>query len=315
MAKSTKTAPKANVTPIKEAQKMAEPQKVTPNVPQTYVNARALSTEVGEKAVMAWKNTKDTEREIGDLIDQNQKKKGEALKMLTLAFVKAAQNDKNIVLENVYLEKGEKQRDLRQRLEVVVGIKVVKRGEDGIDRYELAPWALNVFPGAKEDKNAPGYQAKDTFRANFAAAMTKCIKVADTMILKGLQAEEDKVTGALTVQGKAIKEHFDVDKITLNEKKEIADNGKAVKLAKIPSFTELARIGAAARNKVIPTRSETAKTINPLNEKDVISAVQSVTTALSKLKNFGDELATAIEALSEACEDALQRNGQEDDAA
>jgi hypothetical protein len=312
--KSTPVSPaaKATVTKlIKETKDVAEQAKSV----QPYINPKALATDVGEKAVMAWKATKDVEDQIADLEDQNNRQKGHALKILTVAFAKAASIDKSIRLEDIYLEKSEKLRDLRQKCEVVVGIKVAKTGEDGVVRYEMAPWTKDVLPQPKEDKNLPGFQAKENFRSNFAAAMTKCIKAADALVLKGIQAEEDKATGHLMLTGKAVKEHFDVDKVSLNEKREVTDNGKVVKLAKIPSFTELARIGAAARNKSIPTRAQSAKEVNPLNEKDVISAVQSITTALSKLKNFGDELATAIEALVEAGEEALNRNGGEEDAA
>ena len=306
-------AKKSNVTPIKEAPKMAQAEQVKPSTALAYVNPKALSADVGEKAVMAWKATKEMEDQISDLEAQTNKTKGAALKMLTLAFVKAATVDKSIKLEDIYLEKSEKLRDLRQRCEVVVGIKVARKGEDGVERYEMAPWTKDVLPQPKEDKNLPGFQAKENFRSNFAAAMTKCIKAADALVLKGIQADEDKATGVLMLSGKAVKEHFDVDKVALNEKREVVDNGKQVKLAKIPSFTELARIGAEARNKKIPTRGETAKAINPLNEKDVTSAVQSITKALGQLKSFGDELATAIEELAEACDEALQRNGQDDE--
>jgi hypothetical protein len=310
MAKTTKTTnAKTNVTPIKETPKMAEATKV----PQAYVNKNALSADVGQKAVMAWKATKDTDQKIAELSETNNRQKGTALKMLTLAFVKAASNDKSIKLEDVYLEKSAKLTELRTKCEVAVGIKVAKKGEDGVERYEMAEWTHDVLPQPKEDKTQPGFQAKENFRSNFAAAMTKCIKAAHAVMAKGLQVQEDKATGTLLISGKAIKEHFNVDQVALNEKREVVQDGKQVKLAKIPSFTELARISAATQNRSIPTRGESAKAINPLNEKDVMSAVQSITTALGKLKNFGDELATAIEALSEACEDALQRNGSEDE--
>jgi hypothetical protein len=313
MAKKPVTlASKATVDKlIKETKTVAEASKQV----QAYINPRALATDVGQQAVMAWKETKDLESEIANLEDQTNRQKGHALKIMTVAFAKAASIDKNIKLEDIYQEKGEKLRDLRQRCEVVIGLKVAKTGEDGVQRYELAPWTKEYLPQPKEDKNLPGFQAKENFRSNFAAAMTKCIKAADALVLKGIQAEEDKVTGHLMLTGKAVKEHFDVDKVSLNEKREVVDNGKQVKLTKIPSFTELARIGAASRNKAIPTRAQSAKEINPLNEKDVISAVQSITTALGKLKDFGDELATAIEALAEACDAAIQRNGSGEEAA
>src|SRR4249920_1823037 len=82
---------------------------------QAYVNPKALSTNVGEDAIKAWKSTKDVEDQIADLEDQSNRQKGHALKILTVAFAKAAAIDKNIRLEDIYMEKGEKVRDLRQR--------------------------------------------------------------------------------------------------------------------------------------------------------------------------------------------------------
>ena len=170
--KATPASPAAKATVsklIKETKDVAEASKQV----TSYINPKALATDVGEKAVMAWKQTKDMEDQINDLVDQNTRRKGDALKMLTLAFAKAATIDKNIKLEDIYLEKSEKLRDLRQRCEVVVGIKVLKKGEDGVERFEMAPWTKDVLPQPKEDKNQPGFQAKENFRSNFAAAMTK----------------------------------------------------------------------------------------------------------------------------------------------
>jgi hypothetical protein len=100
-----------------------------------------------------------------------------------------------------------------------------------------------------------------------------------------------------------------VDQIALNEKREVKDGEKTVKLAKIPSYTELARISAESVGKSLQTRVQsTAKEVNALNEGDVTMAVNSLTTTIGKLSNFGDELATAIEALMEACEKALDAN-------
>lgn len=306
MAKKAVVKP---VTPIKETPKMAKESTAI-----AYVNPKALSIDVGEKAVKAWKATKDTEEKITELSEQNNAQKSQTLKMLTLAFVKAAQNDPNVKLADVYRDKSEVQRDIRQRCEVAVGIKIAKKGEDGVERYEYAPWAKEVFPQPKEDKTLPGFQAKENFRSNFAAVLTKCIKAAHAVQLKGITMQEDKATGALLISGKAVKEHFNVDQVALNEKREVTENGKVVKLAKIPSFTELARISAASQGKSIPTRSQ-AKQLNPLNENDMVSGINSLITALGQLKNFGDELATAIESLAEACDGALNRNGSEEDAA
>lgn len=298
MAKATKTeAPKATRPMAKETA-------------LSYVNPKAMMIDVGEKAVAAFKVTKELDEKIAFEAQQNTARKGQTLAMLTEAFFHAAVNDKNIHLAKIHSDAGADTKDVRQRLEVAVGIKIASRGEDGTEKIVLAPWTKNFFPQPGETKETEGWQAKENFRTNFATAFTKCVKAAHAVQLKGLQMSKDKVTGTLLISGKAIKERFDVDQIALNEKREIKTaDGKTVKLAKIPSFTELARISSESEGKTLKTRVDSrAKEVNALNEGDVTAAVNSLTMTLGKLTSFGDELATAIEALMDACEKALEEN-------
>jgi hypothetical protein len=268
-----------------------------------------MMVDVGQKAVAAFKITKETDAEIAELAQKNTAQKGQTLAMLTEAFYHAAVNDKNVKLGNIHSDAATDLKDLRQRLEVAIGIKIATRNEDGTEKIGYAPWAKDYFPQPGETKETEGWQAKENFRTNFATAFTKCVKAAHAVQLKGLQMAKDKVTGTLLISGKAIKERFNVDQIALNEKREVKDGEKTVKLAKIPSYTELARISAESVGKSLQTRVQsTAKEVNALNEGDVTMAVNSLTTTIGKLSNFGDELATAIEALMEACEKALDAN-------
>ena len=299
MAKATKAATQA-------------PESTKPMAKETalsYVSPKAMSVDVGEKAVRAFKVTKDQDQQIADLQQQNSAQKGQTLAMLTEAFFVAANNDKNIKLGNIHSDAATDLRDLRSRLEVAVGIKIAKRGDDGVEKIVFADWAKDYFPQPGESKETDGWQVKENFRTNFATAFTKCVKAAHAVQLKGLEMSKDKATGTLLISGKAIKERFNVDQIALNEKREIKDGDRTVKLAKIPSYTELARISAESVGKTLTTRVDSrAKEVNSLNEADVTSSVNSLTMAIGKLTNFGDDLATAIEALMEACEKALDAN-------
>ena len=278
----------------------------------SYVSPKAMSVDVGEKAVKAFKVTKDQDQQIADLQQQNTAQKGQTLAMLTEAFFIAANNDKNVKLGNIHSDAAADLKDLRSRLEVAVGIKIAKRGEDGTEKIVFADWAKDYFPQPGESKETDGWQAKENFRTNFATAFTKCVKAAHAVQLKGLEMTKDKATGTLLISGKAIKERFNVDQIALNEKREVKDGDRTVKLAKIPSYTELARISAESVGKQLQTRVDSrAKEVNALNEGDVTSAVMSLTTTIGKMKSFGDELATAIEALMDACEKALNDNSAE----
>lgn len=288
------------------------PQSTKPMAKETalsYVSPKAMSVDVGEKAVKAFKVTKDHDQQIADMVQQNTAQKGQTLAMLTEAFFVAATNDKNIKLGAIHSDQAADLKDLRQRLEVAIGIKIASRGDDGVEKIVFAPWAKDYFPQPGESKETDGWQAKENFRTNFATAFTKCVKSAHAVQLKGLTMAKDKATGTLMISGKTIKERFGVDQIALNEKREVKEGDKTVKLAKIPSYTELARISAESVGKTLQTRVQSkAKEVNALNESDVIAAVGSLTTTIGKLSNFGDELATAIESLMEACEKALADN-------
>jgi hypothetical protein len=275
----------------------------------SYVNPGALSLDVGEKAVKAFKSVKDTDQTISDLMNENAAKKGQTLAYLTEAFVKAALNDKTILLANIHKDEKALQKTLRQKLDVAIGVKQVTRGEDGTEKFTMAPWTKDIFAQPGESKETPGWQAKENFRTNWATAVTKCVKAAHAIQAKQLSAHIDKVSGTLLVEGKAIKETFGVDKVSLNEKRDVDDGkGGKTKLAKIPSYTELARISSQMAGKTLKTRVDSrAKEVNALNEDDVLTAVKSIATTLDKLESFGDELATALEDLQEACQDALDR--------
>jgi hypothetical protein len=288
------------------------PESTKPMAKETalsYVNPKAMSVDVGEKAVKAFKATKDVDSQISELSQQNTAQKGQTLAMLTEAFFIAATNDKNIRLGDIHSDENATLKNIRQRLEVAIGLKIASRGDDGVEKIVYAPWAKDYFPQPGEGKETDGWQVKENFRTNFATAFTKCVKAAHSVQVKGLQMQKDKATGTLLISGKAIKERFNVDQIALNEKREVKDGDKTVKLAKIPSYTELARMSSESVGKTLQTRTQsTAREVNALNESDVITAVGSITTAISKLTNFGDELATAIEALMDACEKALDAN-------
>jgi hypothetical protein len=275
----------------------------------SYVNPKAMSIDIGEKAVAAFKQTKDDDQQIADMQAQNRVQKGQTLAMLTEAFFVAATNDKNVKLGNIHSDVAADQKDLRTRLEVAIGIKIASRNDDGTEKIVYSEWAKKYFPQPGESKETDGWQAKENFRTNFATAFTKCVKSAHAIQLKGLELAKDKATGTLLVSGKTIKETFGVDQIALNEKREVKEGDKTVKLAKIPSYTELARISSESVGKTLRTRVDSrAKEVNALNESDVTAAIGSITTTIGKLTNFGDELATAIEALMEACEKALDEN-------
>lgn len=285
-----------------------------------YVAANALSLDVGEKAVVAFKGIKDNMNEIADLEEANATSRRQTLRDLTLAFAKAAQNDKTIDLELVYSDTKSDVEKLFQKLRVAIGITVATRGEDGLDTFKLAPWTKDYFPQPGEDaKKDEAVKAKENFRSNFATQMKKAAQAAYSVVTEGIKLTTNK-EGNLLISGKAVQQHFKQDEVILDDKRKITVGDKIVELAKKPSFTELGQIGAAKRG-VIIGKGKDAKAqkaaqagAKPMTEADVISACNSLIMTIGKLSDFGDALGTALDNLRDAIDSAIDRNGSEEAA-
>jgi hypothetical protein len=285
------------------SKKTAEPKAVA------FIAANALSTDVGAKAMEAFRISKNEDAKIAELSQENTKRKGETLKTLTLAFVKAATADKNIRLADCQSDTEKQVRALREKLEVAVGIRTVAQNADGTNKIELAPWTKEYLPQPGEDKESEDWRRKENFRTNFSAVLKKAMAAAHAISHKGIHASEDKATGALLISGPAVKERFGHDNILLNEKREIKEGDRKIELKKIPSFTELTRISAESVGKAAPVRVDSRKPgSGKVTEKDMIAAITSLQNALSKFSGFGDDMATALEGLQDTIETALAQN-------
>lgn len=283
-----------------------------------FVASTAMSRDVGEKALAAFRSAKDSDAQIKTLEGQSDVKKYETLKSLTLAFVKAAANDKSIVLSDEHSEAKDKQTMLRRKLEVAIGLRDYAKGEDGTETYKLSAVACQYFPAPGEDpKKDPAIQKKETFRGNFGAVFKKAILAAHAITLKDIKVTEK--AGTLQLEGRAIQERFKVNSVTLDEVQTVTvPDGKGgtekKKLAKIPSYTEIGRISAESVGKTVQTRAQSAARLSggKVTEADLIAVIKSLQESLPKLKNFSDELATALEGLQETIETSLSENGQDE---
>ncbi len=290
-----------------------KPNKPTTNNGGTkavsFLAANAMSADIGKKAMEDFGVAKQTDAAISEMTAENSARKGATLKALTLAFVKAATADKGVNLGHVQSDVDKEVSQLRQKLEVAVGIRVANRQPDGTDKVELAPWTSEFLPQPGENKESDEWRKKENFRTNFSAVFKKAMGAAHAIMLKGITASEDKKTGHLLISGKTVKERFGTDSVLLNEKREYKEGDRKVTLNKIPSFTELARISAESVGKTLQTRVDSrAKTGGPVTEADIIKSVQSLQVVLTKLKGFGDDLATALEGLQDTIEKALNEN-------
>jgi len=281
------------------------------NVPAAYVAAGALSTDVGQKAVEAWTTTYNASGEIKDLEVRRDASKREALAYLTHAFVHAAKNEPTIILANVNSDKkGERDR-LREKLFVAIGIKTARIGEDGAAILEYSDWAKSRFPQPGEDEKSPDWRAKENFRSNFATAVTKCIGSANAIVTRGMNVRID-TDKQLVISGPAVKQHFDMDEVKLDEKKTVrlptADPNKyrEVELKAKPSFTELQRISHKDAGKTLQTRADSRPRAG-VSEGELLQSVKAMMGIVNGLKAFGDELAEGLEELATAIDNAIQR--------
>lgn len=288
-----------------------------------YVAPAAMSADVGQKVLLQYGQAYEEGVELKDQLQKVETRQRSQLLLLTEAFVKAAKNDKRINLTalNVKSEKPDDVKELRQQLEVAIGLRTVAMNADGTRKFEYADWAKPLFPTAQEkqdDKSA--WQAKENFRTNFATQFKKCMGAASTIWERGIQIEIDEGTGQLTISGPKVKEHFSVDTVTLNEKREVlVDDPDGVKrktkLTKIPSFTELDRMASQKAGKVLKTKTQsTAAGGNSLQtENELRLQVQSITVAIKLAKNPSDEFRDAAEKLKDAIEEMLDNAASHDE--
>lgn len=276
-----------------------------------FVNPSAMSADVGRKAMESFGEAKMADDQIRELSNENTRRKGQTLMSLTMSFVKAAKEDKNINLADINSDKKEDASRCRAKLEVAVGIKIATKNEDGTDKLTLADWTKEYLPQPGMDKESEEWRKKETFRTNFAAVFKKAAMAAHAIVLKGIDLKEDKERGVLLISGKAVKERFNYDgPVALDEKKDFKVGDRKVSLAKVPSFTEIARISAEAGGTTLTTRVDSRAKLGgaKVSEKDVLEAVKALQNAITKIKNFGDDLATALEGLQDTIEKALSEN-------
>jgi|SRR5215471_13633255 len=306
---------------VKPAPKKASTQKtdkVTNRTVSTYVAASALSTDVGQKAVAAFTPLWGEEKhKLEQMQNAAKTSKGATLHYLTMAFIKAAKNDKGVKLTDIYAETTtQAYKDLKLKLEVALGIRVVRKQEDGSEIKELSEWAQAYWPTPGDTKGTPTWQRKENFRTNWAPMWKKSIQAAHACILKSI-AVHQKVPGEPPLlTGPGVKEIFGHDDILVNEKRQQERPGKldkdgnaeTVKLEKIPSYTELARVSAASQGRKVQTRVQSAATTSKGTEEDIGATCDILLNAVMALKGCSDTLAGKLEALSNEIEEFLERN-------
>jgi hypothetical protein len=293
-------------TPIRSVKPVAQaPATVKPvKAEGEYLAPAAMSPQAGYAILTALRDFRNTEKALEMEREKNQIKQYTALNTMTDAFIKAALADPDVRLEDTQSEDGKLATNIKQRLEVAIGLKIRKVLGD-VPSFEYAPYWAEFFnaPGETKDKaNDKGlWQAKDTFRSNFAHLFKKAAQAAHGIVATKMQHRIGS-DGLMYISGPKVLEHFKADEVPLNEKQEIIDDqGRTVKLAKKPSFTELTRISAVAAKRELPTNRVDSRLRGggAASEETITAAVRDMINALKKLKTCGKALYDALSDLAE----------------
>lgn len=312
---SKKPSPKiatAKAKPMAKTTSAKPMAKDTSKAIVSFIDPKALAPKgEGEKIAKQLCASAAQIEELESKLGIARASKGAALSNMTNLFIAAGKADKGINFAIALGEDKKAKEKLFDKLRAVMGIIEVRINPDGTEVKTQAPWANELFPKIGETlKNAKGdptIQARETNRSNFVARMREAAKAAHGAISKGITAEIDKTTGRLAISGKAVREHFNQDKVILDEKQSFTTaDGTEVNLKAKPSITELGRMGGA----VVRPRGggATPPEVNVSNPDAVIERLGKWQETIAKLgqTKLDDKIRTALEELATAIEDALE---------
>lgn len=321
MAKVTKQSPKVQpATPVKgKAKPMAKAASANPTAKDTskaivtFIDPKAIAPKgEGEKIAKELCSAAAHIEELEGKLNVERTRKGAALSAMTNLFIQAGKADKRINLAAAIGEDDKAKKALFAKLRAVMGIIEVQVNADGTETVTQAPWADELFPKIGETlKNSKDetIQARETNRSNFTARIREAAKAAYGAVKLNVTAEIDKTTGRLAISGKAVREHFNQDKVILDERQSFkTSDGTDVNLKAKPSIAELGRMGGA----VVRQRAggATPPEVNTSNPDAVVERIQKWQETIVKLgqSKLDDKIASALEDLATAIETALENN-------
>jgi len=290
---------KAAVTGTQAAPATKQELEIVPKI-----NAKALSLDVGPKVIGILDRSLNEQAKGLDMLVQANGKKYEAMSLMTLGIVKAAQADPTIKLAAAFSGDRKQMETLSKQIGLALGfreISTVMDGDKKIERVVTAKAVARYFPAAGEDTKSEDYQRKNTFRANFATTMKACAQAAEGIILAKAKAEFDVKSGTLRISGPKVKEVFGSDDILLNENASQKGKGKDEQLTVKPSFTAVRALAGDAHDAPVHRGSNTRgttvgsapKVVDP--ETAIVSLAHTMVQALGKIE--GDVTPKMKEAL------------------
>jgi hypothetical protein len=281
--------------------------KATALVPMP--NAKALSLDVGMKALNFMSAYADAEAQVTELEEGLRSNRYEAQKLLTFAIVKAAKNDPAINLADAFSDDKPAKNKLGKQIRLALGLyRVYQQGSKM--RVDWTPEAAaRMF--ATDDDDARTANRKESVRTNFATMLTKAMRVSLDIVENNLKVEEDKEFNTLRLTGPAIEKHFGMASVVLNEDQNarvLDKRGNVIgqKMLKArPSFTEIARHAAEAHGKKLVARKDSrTQAIDPM--KHIIQVCGDLEKAIEKLPDeIPEAVSKALEGLQSAIEEAI----------
>jgi len=293
-AKAVTKAKPAIINVAKPAK--ADPAESTALVPMP--NSKALSLDVGMKALNMLSAVVTAEAQIHQLTESNASQRGKAQVLVAMAIHKAALADPSIRLEHCMMkDKTPEKIKLGKQVRLAIGLMV----SDG-KKVMLTPEAhaaQNAMPGDDADT----IKRKKSVRSNFSTMLTKSMRVALHVIETKTKASIDK-TGFLKIEGPAVKKIFGDTSVILNEdENQLKDKKGAIvgKLSKLPSFTEITRaVGDAHGVKVVARKDSRTQAVDPM-----AWLVQTADALVKALASLPDEIPAEVRKALDSLYNAL----------
>lgn len=267
------------------------------------VKSGALSTDVGPMVLAGLDKSYKEEQKAQAILQEVEGKRYDLLAQTTQAIVKAVKADDSINLSAAFSGDPKAMNRLNDQIGLALGFREVtetapdKNGQI-IRRVAYAKAVTKYFPGPKDDKNSAETKRKATLRTNFLHLVKKCAQAAAGITANDLTLSVDKASGTLALSGPKIAETFGAEKVLLNEKKQVGEGEAAVTLKEKPSFTAIAKMGAAAAGKTMQTRVDSRASVSGSNATDPNVALQQICASLAK----------ACEKIKGAPDDATKRS-------
>lgn len=279
------------------------PKEPKPDKPVPVIKSGALSVDVGPMVLAGLSKSYEDENKAKALLSAVETKRFDLLAVMTQAIVKAAKADGSIDLSATFANDAKKMNVLNDQLGLALGFREVTVTKDAggkeHKRIGYAKTVLKYFPGPKDKEDQGEYQRKSTLRSNFLHMLKKCAQASSAIVENDIVVKKDEKSGTLMVSGPKIQQQFGQDSVLLNDKLNIGEGESKITLKEKPSFTAMAKMGAAASGKVLPIRQDSriqSGAVDP--DTAIISICNTLVTALGKLQ--GHPMAKTIEALNSA---------------